>query len=243
MALQILIVVEEERRSAETVRAVTAAGCDIAAVISCNDDICTAVHRLRPDAVLISTASPDREWLARLRDVSPDDACPVVLCCDDDSDAAVVVAPPAGVNAYVIEALHPRRMKVIVQAAIARFRELRRLRHELAQTQVALTERKVLERAKGLIMKQHGVSEGEAYHALRRLAMSRNKRLIDVAEGVIAAVVLLLFCCLFSFSVFLWWLVGAAFWVAAARTKTSNHLADSGVLGRFFLKAPTNQWE
>ena len=187
MALQILIVVEEERRSAETVRAVTAAGCDIAAVISCNDDICTAVHRLRPDAVLISTASPNREWLARLRDISPEDACPVVLCCDDDSDAAVVVATQAGVNAYVIEALHPRRMKVIVQAAMARFRELRRLRHELAQTQAALAERKVLERAKGLVMKQHGVSEREAYHALRRLAMSRNKRLIDVAEGVIAA--------------------------------------------------------
>src|SRR3569623_882028 len=88
MALQILIVVEEERRSAETVRAVTAAGCDIAAVISCNDDICTAVHRLRPDAVLLSTASPTREWLARLRDISPEDACPVVLCCDDESDAA-----------------------------------------------------------------------------------------------------------------------------------------------------------
>src|SRR3569832_285856 len=158
MALQILIVVEEERRSAETVRAVTAAGCDIAAVISCNDDICTAVHRLRPDAVLLSTASPDREWLARLRDISPEDACPVVLCCDDDSAAAIV-----------------------------RFRELRRLCHELARTQAALAERKVLERAKGLVMKQHGVSESEAYHALRRLAMSRNKRLIDVAEGVIAA--------------------------------------------------------
>ena len=187
MALQILIVVEEERRSAETVRAVTAAGCDIAAVISCNDDICTAVHRLRPDAVLISTASPDREWLARLRDISPEDACPVVLCCDDDSDAAVEVATQAGVNAYVIEALHPRRVKVTLQAAIVRFRELRRLCHELARTQAALAERKVLERAKGLVMKQHGVSESEAYHALRRLAMSRNKRLIDVAEGVIAA--------------------------------------------------------
>src|SRR3569832_1163075 len=135
MALQILLVVEEERRSAETVRAVTAAGCDIAAVISCNDDICTAVHRLRPDAVLISTASPDREWLARLRDISPEAACPVVLCCDDDSAAAVEVA-----------------------------------------TQAGLAERKVLERAKGLVMKQHGVSESEAYHALRRLAMGRGGR-------------------------------------------------------------------
>src|SRR3569833_2668987 len=117
MALQILIVVEEERRSAETVRAVTAAGCDIAAVFSCFVVFCTAIHRLRPDAVMISTASPDREWLARLRDVSPEDACPGVLCCDDDSDAAVVVATQAGVNAYVIEALHPRRVKVTLQAA------------------------------------------------------------------------------------------------------------------------------
>src|SRR3569832_2658603 len=187
MALQILLVVEEERRSAETVRAVTAAGCDIAAVISCNDDICTAVHRLRPDAVLISTASPDREWLARLRDVSPEDACHVVLCCDDDSDAAVEVATKAGVNAYVIEALHTRREKVTLQAAIVRYRELRRQCHELARPQAALAERKVLERAKGLVMKQHGVSEREAYHEMRRLEMSRNKRLIDVEEGVIAA--------------------------------------------------------
>src|SRR3569832_2367661 len=158
MALQILIVVEEERRSAETVRVVTAAGCDIVVVISCNDDICTAVHRLRPDAVLISTASPDREWLARLRDISPEDACPVVLCCDDDSDAAVEVATQAGVNAYVIEALHPRRVKVTLQAANERKRKKRRLCHELARTQAALAERKVLERAGGRGGEQHGGS-------------------------------------------------------------------------------------
>src|SRR3569832_1752977 len=164
MALQILIVVEEERRSAETVRAVTAAGCDIAAVISCNDDICTAVHRLRPDAVLISTASPDREWLARLRDISPEDACPVVLCCDDDSDAAVEVATQAGVNAYVIEALHPRRVKVTLQAAIVRFRLLRHLCHEFARTQASLAERKVFERAMCLVGGRRGGGGGGAGH-------------------------------------------------------------------------------
>jgi two-component system, response regulator / RNA-binding antiterminator len=92
----------------------------------------------------------------------------------------------AGVSAYIIDGLNVNRVKPIVDVAIARFREFQALREELQKTKATLSERKTIERAKGLLMRERGIGEEEAYAALRKLAMDRQQRLVDVAETLLA---------------------------------------------------------
>lgn len=113
------------------------------------------------------------------------------MFCQDDASETITAAVKAGVSAYVVDGLHPRRIKPILQTAVARFQDFQALRRELAETKTTLAERKILERAKGILMKQRGMSEEDAYQALRKLAMNRNKRIVEVADGVIAAAELL----------------------------------------------------
>ena len=92
----------------------------------------------------------------------------------------------AGVSAYIIDGMNPRRVKPIIDVAVARFREFQALRDELKKTKATLSERKLIERAKGLLMRERSIGEDEAYAALRKLAMDRQQRLVDVAEALLA---------------------------------------------------------
>lgn len=90
-------------------------------------------------------------------------------------------------SAYVVDGLQAERIKPVIDTAIARFQVLRQMRTELAETRRALEERKVIDRAKGLLMKAKGVSEEEAYARLRKTAMNQNRRVADVAEALVTA--------------------------------------------------------
>lgn len=191
MKLRVLVVDGEQRRAADMVAVLTAAGYEVSAVVETQSDLYAKVREIRPDVIIIDMDSPDRDMLEHLRGISRDDPRPIVMFCDDDADETIRAAVKAGVSAYVVDGLHPRRVKPILQAAVARFSEFQTLRMELAKAQSTLAERKLLERAKGIIMKQRGFSEEEAYHAMRKLAMNRNQRIAEVAENVIAAAELL----------------------------------------------------
>ena len=97
----------------------------------------------------------------------------------------------AGVSAYVVAGMQPERLRPILEVALARFEREQALRDELRDAQTKLAERKVIERAKGFLMQQKGVSDEEAYRLLRKLAMDRNARLLDVAQQVVDVVKLL----------------------------------------------------
>ena len=96
-------------------------------------------------------------------------------------------AVEAGVSAYVVDGLQAERIKPVIDTAIARFQVLRQMRTELAETRRALEERKVIDRAKGLLMKAKGISEDEAYALLRNTAMNQNRRVAEVAEALVTA--------------------------------------------------------
>lgn len=192
MALRVLIVDGDVGRAADMEGVLTAAGYEVSAVVEAGTDLYAAVRQLRPDVIIIDMESPDRDMLEHLHCIHRDEPRPIVMFCDDAADATIRAAVKAGVSAYVVDGLHPHRVRPILQAAVARFQEFQQLRAELAKAQNTLAERKTLERAKGILMKQRGFSEDEAYHALRKLAMSRNKRVIEVAEGVVAAAELLI---------------------------------------------------
>ncbi len=110
----------------------------------------------------------------------------------DDDNEKMRTAMRAGVSSYVVNGINNERIKPIIEVAIARFQEFQTLRAELAEANSALAERKLIERAKGLVMKQRQCSEEEAYQALRKLAMTRNLRMADMAKTVISAAELLI---------------------------------------------------
>ena len=110
---------------------------------------------------------------------------------DQSDDGLSAAAIEAGVSAYVVDGLQPGRLKPILDAAIARFKMFERMRKELAATKQALEERKVIDRAKGMLMKAKGLSENEAYDILRKTAMGQNKRVADVADALVTAAGLL----------------------------------------------------
>jgi response regulator NasT len=145
----------------------------------------SAVQRTRPDALVLETASPQIDTLDRIFDAMGATAVPLVVFSRDGSESAIARAVKTGVTSYVVDGLEVRRVPSIIQVALARFEFFTALRAELAQAQQKLAERKFVERAKGLLMKTRGLSEDEAYHTLRRMAMERNRRMGDVARSVI----------------------------------------------------------
>jgi response regulator NasT len=166
-------------------------GLDVVACISPDQDLLEAIRRHDPEVVLIDIDSPDRDTLESLRTVQASQPRPMVMFTQDDDGASIRRAVEAGVTAYVVDGLETRRVRPIVDAAMAQFTRYQALEDELERAQTKLRERKVIDRAKGIVMQQQGISEPEAFAAMRTLAMRKNKKLVDIAEGVIAAAELL----------------------------------------------------
>jgi response regulator NasT len=145
------------------------------------------VMRLQPDVVIVDTESPSRDTLEHLATVSASHPRPVVVFSEDAAPAPMQQALRAGVSAYVIAGLQPQRLLPVLQVAIARFEQDRALHAQLQSAQAQLSERKGIERAKGILMRELGLSEEQAYAHLRKLAMDRGQRLSQVAERVVEA--------------------------------------------------------
>ena len=183
--MRILVVDESDERAALLGEALTAAGHEVVASLSSPLELLRAVDALRPDVIVIDTESPTRDVLEHVVIVSQSSPRPIVMFASDAGGAAIRDAVRAGVSAYVVDGLDTTRVNSIVEVACARFEEFQHLKAELAEATLKLSERKLVERAKGLLMQSRGVSEDEAYHALRKLAMSKKLRLGDVAQHVI----------------------------------------------------------
>ncbi|WP_295883349.1 ANTAR domain-containing response regulator [uncultured Thiohalocapsa sp.] len=187
MSMRVMLVDPRPTRREVLGPTLAAEGFDIVACVPPDDDLLNAVARHAPDVVLIDIDSPSRDTLENLRSVQARQPRPMVMFTQDDAGESIRQAIEAGVTAYIVDGLENRRVRPIVEAAMARFTQYRALEQELTETRNKLAERKLIERAKGLIMQQQGVSEAEAYQAMRKLAMRRNKKLAEIADSVIAA--------------------------------------------------------
>lgn len=145
------------------------------------------VLRLRPDVVIVDAESPGRDTLEHLATMSSTHPRPVVVFAEDPSHEPMQQALKAGVSAYVIAGLNPQRLMPVLQVAIARFEQDRALRQQLDTAQTQLSERKLIERAKGILMDDVGLTEEQAFKHLRKLAMDRGQRLSQVAERIVEA--------------------------------------------------------
>lgn len=186
-ALRVLLVDDGAHRVGLIRDELTEQGHVVVGVVDSAVAIHDCVQRLQPDVVIVDAESPTRDTLENLAAVSAQHPRPVVVFSEDASDAPMQAALKAGVSAYVIAGLQPQRVAPVLKVAIARFEQDRLLREQLVDAHLQLSERKLIERAKGLLMSEIGLTEEQAHAHLRKLAMDRGQRLAQVAERVIGA--------------------------------------------------------
>jgi response regulator NasT len=189
--VRVLVVDDSDERAALLREALTAAGHEVAASIASPLELLRAVETQQPDVIVIDTESPTRDVLEHVVIVSQSSPRPIVMFSSDAGGDSIRDAVRAGVSAYVVDGMDASRVSSIVEVACARFEEFQRLRIELAEANLKLSERKLVERAKGLLMQSRGLSEDDAYHALRKLAMAKKQRLGETAQQLIDAASLL----------------------------------------------------
>ena len=139
-----------------------------------------------PDVVVIAADSADRDTLDSLREASHSNLRPVVMFVDRSEPGLAEQAVRAGVAAYVVDGLSPARVRPILDVAMSRFALTQQLRDDLFKAKADLEARKIVERAKGLLMKERGLDEDGAYRLLRKLAMDRGKPIGVVAADLLA---------------------------------------------------------
>ncbi|AAU93173.1 MULTISPECIES: ANTAR domain-containing response regulator [Methylococcus] len=186
MSLRIMLVDEDDERGAVLQEALAEAGYRVVARLRNEENLAVAVREYKPDMVIIDMEAPGRDTLEQMREVSRDNPKPIVLFSNNRDSEYIRQAVRAGVSAYVVDGLSRDRILPIVEVAMARFSEFQVLRRELEDTRARLADRKLVEKAKGLLMKHRGLSEDEAYQSLRKTAMARNQRIVDVARMLLA---------------------------------------------------------
>ncbi|MEK6771655.1 MAG: ANTAR domain-containing protein [Pseudomonadota bacterium] len=191
MTLRVLLLDDDVSRAQLVIKSLRGAGYEVVAHITGVEDLLSMVRKTGADLIVIDRDSPDRDTIEHVCVMTRDDPKPVVLFTDDPDQGKIREAVAAGVSAYVVGGLSPERIRPIVDVALARFEETRTLRQELDQARSNLSERKLIERAKGIVMKLRRVDEQEAYSMLRTMAMERNQRLAVTAENVITMAKLL----------------------------------------------------
>lgn len=189
--LRVLLVDENRGRSALLEKALSDAGYHVIAKVITSDNLAHQVRLRQPDVIIVDLESPDRDTLEHMHSITRDQPRPIVMFAEDQDSDAIQKAISAGVSAYIVDGLSPKRVKPVMEVAIARFREYQALRDELAKTKLTLEERKIIDRAKGLLMKRQGMDEDAAYQALRKIAMDRSQKLVEVARNVISVMELL----------------------------------------------------
>ncbi len=184
--LKILLVNDTSKQVGRLRAALVQAGCDVVEEVASALMIPRKVASLQPDLVIIDTDSPSRDVLEQIVIVSQDEPRPIVMVSDDGQPNAIRAAIKAGVSAYVVEGIDVAKLESVLTVAQARFEADQALKLQVRMAESKLNERKTVERAKGMLMQLRGMNEPDAYNAMRKMAMDRNIRLVDVAEKLLS---------------------------------------------------------
>ena len=160
-------------------------GYDIIASLPADFFLPERIAQLAPDMIIVDSESDARDVLEHIVIATRDARRPIVLFTDDQSTSSMDAAMAAGVSAYIVAGLQPARIKPVLDVALARFRREQVLLDELSETRQKLLERKVIERAKGLLMRRGDLNEEQAYARLRAMAMNKNLKLADLAQRIV----------------------------------------------------------
>lgn len=183
--MRVLVVDDDADRAAVVEASLREAGAEIAAVIGVDVDLRGAIATHRPDLIIVDLASPYRDYLEDLMTINQETPRPVALLVGEEDRALMARAVRAGVSLYAVDGLSAKLVRSITETVLGQFRRFEQLNDELEKSRAALNDRKVIERAKGLLMAHRDFTEDQAYKMLRKMAMDQNKRLVDVAEAVL----------------------------------------------------------
>jgi response regulator NasT len=184
--LRVMIVDDSEERSLYLRLMLEEVGYVVVAEVFEPRKIYEAVTSRKPDVIIIDTESPSRDTLEHIAVLSNTAPRPIVMFSADRGSATIREAVQAGVSAYIVDGLAAERVKPIIEVAIARFESFQAVKSELAQVKTKLSERKLIEKAKGVLMKARSIDEDQAYASLRKMAMERNLTIGEVSRQLLA---------------------------------------------------------
>ena len=184
---KIVIVDESPIRAAILEEGLREAGFTGVVHISEMQSLLARIYALDPDVILIDLENPSRDVLEQMFQVSRAVRRPIAMFVDQSDAASIQASVEAGVSAYIVNGLKKERIKPILDLCISRFNAFSRLQSELEQTKSALEERKVIDRAKGILMKVKGLTEEEAYVLMRSTAMREKKKIGEIAQSILTA--------------------------------------------------------
>ncbi|RVK30312.1 ANTAR domain-containing response regulator [Sinorhizobium meliloti] len=190
--LTILVIDENAIRASIIEEGLREAGHGKVTVIHEVHGVARVIETLRPDVIVIDIENPNRDMMEHLFQLTRTVGRPIAMFVDRSDTASIEAAVEAGVSAYIVDGLKKERVKPILDMAVSRFKAFSRLQRELAEAKSALEERKLVERAKGILMKMRGLSEDEAFALLRQAAMNEKKKISEIAQSVVTAAGLLI---------------------------------------------------
>jgi two-component system, response regulator / RNA-binding antiterminator len=184
-SVTILIIDESQERAALIEKALQNAGHEDIRTIFQIRGLTRQIEDIAPDVVIMDLGNPNRDFLEHMFRLSKAIQKPVAMFVDQSSEQAMLDAMEAGVSAYVVDGMKPERIKSILDLAIMRFRAFEKLRQERDDAVLALDERKLIDRAKGIVMRQRGLDEEAAFELLRNAAMTQGRRIGQVADAIV----------------------------------------------------------
>lgn len=189
--LSVLIVAENRLRASVIEEGLREAGHARISVIHDVSATGRTIETLRPEIIVIDLEGPGRDTLEHCFSLARIIERPIAMFVDRADEGAIESAVRAGIGAYVVDGLRKERIKPVIELAISRFNALARLREELAQARSELGDRKLIEQAKGILMRNRALSEADAYALLRSTAMNENRKMVEIARSVVTAAGLL----------------------------------------------------
>jgi response regulator NasT len=184
---KIAIVDESPIRAAILEEGLREAGYTEVVRISEMQSLLSRIYTLDPDVIVIDLENPSRDILEQMFQVSRAVRRPIAMFVDQSDTASIQASVDAGVSAYIVDGLKKERLKPILDLCISRFNAFSRLQDELDRTKSALEDRKIIDRAKGILMKLKGLTEEEAYVLLRSTAMREKKKIGEIAQSILTA--------------------------------------------------------
>lgn len=187
----VLIIDENAARASIIDAGLRAAGHTQVATLGSMTGIAARIVDLEPDVIVFDLDNPNRDMLENIFQITRAVKRPIAMFVDRSDSETMQSAIDAGVSAYVVDGLRQERVKNILDMAISRFNAYSRLERELKEARDALQSRKIVDMAKGLIMKSRGLDEDQAYKLLRKTAMNQSRKIVDVAESLVMSANLL----------------------------------------------------
>ena len=185
--LSILVIDDNAARASIIEAGLRDEGHDHVVILGDVTSVARQISELDPDVIVIDLGNPNRDMLENMFQLTRAVRRPIAMFVDSSDKASIEAAIDAGVSAYIVDGLKKERVRPILDMAISRFNAFSRMERELEEARSELQARKIIDKAKAILMKSRGLSEDAAYQLLRKTAMNQNRKISDIAQSLVTA--------------------------------------------------------